>query len=267
MGDLRGILDRARKELLELSPRNRLLDTPRGRPRALLVEVVDERSAEIFDLLVGQGRKLGFLAQPEIAESDEPDTAQDAFSGLAPPEEADLDKDGVAARHRDLWLQTALAPERLQSRLLQLYYEARTTYEERGVNVLYLALGFLEWYETPSSNQARHAPLLLVPVTLTRGSAHESFRVSFSEEEIIANITLREKLKEFSLQLPELEETGDLRPAEYFAEVRFAIAGEPRFEVLPDRIVLGLFSFSRLLMYRDLDPTNWPAGAELEFSR
>jgi hypothetical protein len=104
----------------------------------------------------------------------------------------------------------------------------------------------------------------LVPVTLTRGSAHESFRVSFSEEDIIANITLREKLKEFSLQLPELEETGDLRPAEYFAEVRFAIAGEPRFEVLPDRIVLGLFSFSRLLMYRDLDPTNWPAGAELE---
>jgi hypothetical protein len=181
----------------------------------LLVEVVDERSAETFDLLIGQGRKLGFLAQPEIVEPDGPDTAQDAFSGLAPPEEGDLDTDGVAPRHRDLWLQTALAPERLQSRLLQLYYEARTTYEERGVNVLYLALGFLEWYETPSSNQARHAPLLLVPITLTRGSAHESFRVSFSEEDIIANITLREKLKEFSLQLPELEETGDLRPAEY----------------------------------------------------
>ena len=91
MSDIHVILDRARKELLELTTRNRLLDTPRGRPRALTVEVVDERSAEIFDLLVGQGRKLGFLAPPgKHRDRRVHDPTDDPFVDLAPPEEDDL---------------------------------------------------------------------------------------------------------------------------------------------------------------------------------
>ena len=67
-----------------------------------------------------------------------------------------------------------------------------------------------------------------------------------------------------ALHLPDIEDADDLRPADYFGEVARAIAGEPRFGIQPDAMVLGLFSFSRLLMYRDLDSANWPPGAELE---
>jgi DNA polymerase III delta prime subunit len=264
MDDIHSILERARKDLLELTTRNRLLNTPRHRPRAATIEVVDERSDQIFDLLVRHRRRMGFRARPQESAAGDPDQTNDPFADLAPPDDDDLDEAGIAARHRDSWLQTALSPERLQRVLLKLYYDSRTAYEERGVNVLYLALGFLEWRDAPSSDQARHAPLLLIPVKLERGSAHERFRLQYTEDEIITNITLREKLREFALQLPEIEDGEELFPTSYFSQVARVIAGEPRFAVHIDDVVLGLFSFTRLLMYRDLDPANWPEGAELE---
>jgi Protein of unknown function (DUF4011)/AAA domain len=263
MDDIRNILEQARKDLLELTPRNRLLSTPRRRPRAATIEVVDERSDHIFDLLVRHRGRMGFLARPQQNSADDSDE-NDPFDDIAPPDEEDLDEAGVAARHRDSWLQTSLPPERLQRALLKLYYDARTAYEERGVNVLYLTLGFLEWFDDPNSNDSRHAPLLLIPVSLERGSAHERFRLMYSGEEMITNLTLREKLKEFSLQLPEVEDGEELIPTSYFAQVAQVVANEPRFAVHRDDIVLGLFSFTRLLMYRDLDPANWPEGTKLD---
>jgi very-short-patch-repair endonuclease/DNA polymerase III delta prime subunit len=207
---------------------------------------------------------MGFLARPQDGVADDRDETDDQFAGLAPPDDEDLNESGVAARHRDSWLQTTLSPERLQRSLLKLYYDARTAYEERGVNVLYLALGFLEWRDAPNSDQARHAPLLLMPVNLERGSAHERFRLAYAEDEIITNLTLREKLKEFALQLPEIEDGEELVPTSYFSQVAEVVAGEPRFAVHGDDVVLGLFSFTRLLMYRDMDPANWPEGTELD---
>src|SRR5258708_28458923 len=37
------------------------------------------------------------------------------------------------------------------------------------------------------------------------------------------------------------------------------VSGKSRWEVRPNAMVLGFFSFSKFLMYRDLDPENWPA--------
>jgi hypothetical protein len=48
----------------------------------------------------------------------------------------------------------------------------------------------------------------------------------------------------------------------YFAKVRSTIEGLPRWEVDTSRIVLGFFSFSKFLMYRDLDVSTWPEGAK-----
>ncbi len=172
--------------------------------------------------------------------------------------------EGPLPQHRDLWLQTGLGAERLQGRLLRLYYDARSHYEERGVGVLYLALGFLEWHEAPAADQPRYAPLILVPVRLERASPLERFRLWFAEEEIATNLSLAEKLRQdFSLRLPEIDPAERLDPAAYFRQVGEAVAPERRFQVHADDIVLGLFSFSKLLMYRDLDPATWPAEAPL----
>ncbi len=60
-------------------------------------------------------------------------------------------------------LQTPLHEEPLQDHLLKLYYDARSFFEEQGVSSLYLALGFLEWYEADNSHQPRYAPFDLDP--------------------------------------------------------------------------------------------------------
>ena len=94
---------------------------------------------------------------------------------------------------------------RLQSRLLKTERDARTFIEEQGVNILYLALGMLRWYEAESSQEPRRAPLILVPVALERSSVRERFRLRYTEEEIEQNLPLVNKLRvEFGVDFPEM---------------------------------------------------------------
>ncbi len=52
-----GKIERARTELLDLSARNRLLNVPRFSKSAKTIEVVDERSSEVFRILVSETRR------------------------------------------------------------------------------------------------------------------------------------------------------------------------------------------------------------------
>ncbi len=100
---LQAQLERARRELLDLSTRNRLLSTPRHRKRSRTVEIVDELSDELFRIVVRDGKAMGFrpVRETEHAE-DEETSAEDApLRDLAPPEEDEVDERGVAARHSD----------------------------------------------------------------------------------------------------------------------------------------------------------------------
>ncbi len=161
-------------------------------------------------------------------------------------------------------LQTRLVSKTLQSRLLRQYYEARSSEEEQGVNIHYLAIGFLKWFEADSSTQERNAPLLLIPIRLERQSAGGKFKIEALDEEITTNLSLQAKLlQEFNISIPDLPELDDLNPSEYFREVRRAIAGKQRWQVLEDDMVLWFFSFAKFLMYRDLDPDTWPEGASI----
>ena len=48
---------------------------------------------------------------------------------------------------------------------------AKEFIEETGVNVAYLAFGFIHWRESEASREVYQAPVLLVPVQLERESA------------------------------------------------------------------------------------------------
>ena len=100
--------------------------------------------------------RLSFLPVPEKDTARE--EGHEDQSLLFQPEDDDLKENGLALRHTDDKLQTQLTSERLQKRLLKLFYDARTCQEEQGVNILYLALGFLKWYEADSSDRERQAP-------------------------------------------------------------------------------------------------------------
>ena len=80
--------------------------------------------------------------------------------------------------------------------LTHLYRSSRTSIEENGANTLYLALGLLKWYETPSSERPRYAPILLLPVEIIRKIGSQRLRNPFPEEETMMNITLLEMLRQ-----------------------------------------------------------------------
>jgi very-short-patch-repair endonuclease len=260
------VLQRSRQELLDLSARNRLISTPRGSSRSTRLEITDERSEDIYRLLVREKKALSFVPNPRGDElpsdgkGDETGEANPPVSGLSQP-----DDDVQGGEHyTDLRLQTRLGSERLQKRLLDLSGDARIFEEEQGVSILYLALGFLKWYEAPSSDTARYAPLLLIPVDLERPSAAGRFRLKFREEDIATNLSLQAKLfKEFQISLPEVPDADELSPEAYFEQVRSAVGTQQRWEVLGNDVVLWFFSFAKYLMYRDLDAERWPEHSPL----
>jgi len=260
-------LEKARRDLLELTTRTRLLSTPRRTTRVKTIEVIDELSDEVFSILVQQGKSMSFIPKPE-EEKEEDSVDQGDERELTPhlvqPEEKD-DSGGVASGHRDTKLQTMMTSVALQKRLLSIYYDARSYEEEQGVNILYLALGFLKWFEAESSTSPNYAPLILVPMTIERKSAGSKFRIEFSGEELSTNLSLQAKLNiDFGVKLPDLPLPDELAPKEYCRKVQKAIRAYPEWEVLTDNIVLGFFSFAKFLMYRDLDARNWPERGALE---
>jgi hypothetical protein len=232
-------LDAARKDLLDLTCRNNLLNTPRGSSQSSRLEIVDELSDEVFRHLVREGKAMSFLPVPDREEGErEGDTPADTGL-LFQPEDEEVDENGVAPRHIDDRLQTRLTSERLQRKLLRLFYDARTFEEEQGVNILYLALGFLKWFEADSSDRVRHAPLLLIPVKLDRNSANSRFKLRYTDDDLATNLSLQAKLEaEFGVELPDVPDVEDLSPGDYFAEVAKAVADRPRWEVLRDDMVL-----------------------------
>ncbi len=258
---LRNVLENARKELLDLTARNRLLNTSRSSSRSSRLEVVDELSDEVFRHLVVANKSMSFLPLPE--EENAANDADDRVR-LFQPDDDESEGGGLAARHVDDKLQSQLTSQQLQKRLLKLFYDARTHEEEQGVNILYLALGFLKWYEDPNSDRERYAPLLLIPVRLDRTSATARFRIRYTEDDITTNLSLQARIKsDFGIDLPEVPDVEELLPSEYFSAVAKTIESQPRWEVFNDDIVLWFFSFSKFLMYRDLDPESWPNDRSL----
>src|SRR5215203_4072016 len=245
------VIETSREELLDLGLRNPLLNYRPSRARG--VEVVDELPVEVFRILVRESRPMSFVAAPEKPE-DEDDKL------LVQPRDED-GQGGTADRHVDTRLQTNLTSAKLQSRLLKTERDARTFIEEQGVNILYLALGMLRWYEAESSQESRSAPLILVPVALERSNVRERFRLRCTEEDLEKNLSLLNKLRlEFGIDLPEMPPQEDLDVGRYFDDVEEALSSLPRWLVDRDAVVLGFFSFGKLLMYRDLDEENWPGG-------
>ncbi|MCL4219738.1 MAG: DUF3320 domain-containing protein [Phycisphaerales bacterium] len=144
-----------------------------------------------------------------------------------------------------------------QKRLLTLYRTARAGIEETGANLLHLALGMLRWYEN-GENGFHLAPLILLPVQLQRSSGGGGFAyaLSLSDEPLRPNVTLLHKLRnDFGLSTADVDELPEddhgLDVDLILRSFREVIRNMPRWEVL-ETAHLGLFSFNKFLMWRDL---------------
>ena len=234
-------LEAARQRLLDLTLRNRLLNY---RPNALRsIRVTGELPAEIYDALVLREKAMEFRAARTVAA-----TQDDTWAAHAT----------LASHHTDRFLQTPYDHESLAKKLFRVYHEGRSAVEEQGYTVAHLAIGFLEWFESEESEQPRRAPLLLVPAELERVGAGDFSKVRWTGEDVFANISLAAKLVEHGVTMPPFEppeEKGGIDA--WLQRVVEAIARKPRWRVLSE-VVLDFFSFTKFVMFKDLDPSTWP---------
>lgn len=256
-------LDRARMELLDLSARNRLLNMPRSSKSVRSIDVVDEKSAEIFRILVRENKVFSFVAAKSARPDDEETDAEEVTDLAQPEDNIDVER-GTFSRHTDTRLQTRLTPKGLQKRLLELYFDARTLEEEQGVNILYLTLGTLKWVDPTNAENNRFAPLVLIPVSLERGNAGEKFKLRSRPEDFASNLSLEAYLdRVHGIRLPIFEASDAFEPVAYMEGVAEAVAAKSGWSVQFDDVTIGFFSFAKLLMYRDLDPETWPSHAKI----
>ncbi len=133
-----------------------------------------------------------------------------------------------------------------------LIKKGKTAEEEAGANVLYLAFGFLKWYET-DSNEPKYAPLVLCPVKITRSKGGKGYSVSFTEDEKQINNTLLEfLLREFKIDIRGLDNiSSGIKISEIMAMIRMEILNMKRWEV-SEEVYLSGFSFARFAMWNDV---------------
>src|SRR5690606_26057362 len=107
-------------------------------------------------------------------------------------------------------------------------------------------------------NSSRLAPLMQLPVRLEKGKLNHKtatfdYEVLYTGEDILTNLSLREKLRrDFGIALPRI--TEGLVPEEYFARVRETVLEVKPGWKLHRFASLGLFEFGKLMMYLDLEP-------------
>jgi thymidylate kinase len=164
-------------------------------------------------------------------------------------------------KHQDNKLQTLLYPEQLDKVVRRIQSEARTAVEESGINMLFLCLGFLKWSDADTSDIFYHAPLIMLPIAIERDkvdakTGYAKFVIKYTGEDILDNICLREKLRQFAIELPSFDDFEN--PEAYFIAIEDLIREiKPKWAI--DRFATtGFLSFGKMLMYLDLDPARWP---------
>jgi len=273
MDQINNQIEQARKNLLDLTMFNRLLNHKPTKRRTL--KIVDEIPREIYEILVIkekamefspkitnnsvniQQEKPSFEAQKEIQIYSEKD--DESILWELPPPDSEL-----ANKYSDRFLQTNLEAESLQKHLFYVFQESNSVLEEQGYTILFLALGILEWTESPNSSESRRAPLILIPTELERLNVRSRFKLKWTGEDIITNISLKEKLKQQFISLPDFE-MPDTKEGivSYFDSVKKSISSMSSWKIYSD-IYLDFFSFTKFVMWKDLDLKNWPDDMSLE---
>ena len=237
-----------RKELLDLTLRNQLLNF---KARAKTLTIVNQSPTNLFQTLVLQENKMYFVANKKDKKEDKSSVWDHIPFDFSKFSEGDKK------------LATELTPKELQKRLYYINNQAKTMLQEQGYNILYLAIGFLEWKDKSKPRQKNNAPLVLIPVSMERKKVGESFNLEWTGEEIQTNISLKAKLLEAGIELPDFEfkRYGEVID-HYIASVRRAVSRMDGWEV-NHNVALGFFSFTKFVMYNDLNPDAWAENVDL----
>ncbi|MDE6284758.1 MAG: DUF4011 domain-containing protein, partial [Bacilli bacterium] len=127
--------------------------------------------------------------------------------------------------------------------------KAKTAIEETGVNIAYIAFGFIHWSESDESQIEMRAPILLAPISIENQSALDPYYVRVLDDDIIVNPTFTYKLQnEYGIKLPEYDEDDGIEKylnkiSSLLVRLKWTVTTECK---------IGIFSFLKINMYKDL---------------
>lgn len=235
------------RKLLDLSLRNTLINM---RLSQTVIPILSTSLGDLEDAL-SNGSEYGIAPRPaEWALKGLEQNRFESVSDLGPFKEL------IKSEFQNKRLRSIFGDSELTRAIVNLYRSSRVSLEENGANTLYLALGLLCWYETKTSQRARYAPIVLLPVEIIRKSANKGYVIRLRDEDPQMNITLLEMLKQdygimvSGLDPLPLDDQGvDMRTV--FTVLRRAVMDQPRWDVV-ESAFLGTFSFSQFVMWNDV---------------
>ena len=219
--------------LLQVDRRNNLLYF---RPGRTAIEIVDTSPDEISEALIASRRGLSFDYAEPVRRSAR-DHERD--------EDGDEHETEVYVTEGDIC--TEIDPLDLQRRLRTLRRKEREWEDEQGLNVLFLAVGFLEWID--QDGEEARSPLILIPCDLRQASPRDPFYLLRESDDAEANATLMHALSEHGISLAEF---GDSAPSEYIRSAAKAVSKREGWRVTDD-VYLGTFAYSKMPMVKDLE--------------
>lgn len=241
-----GRLARWQRKLLDLSLRNPLLNL-RDTRNTIALTIPDPGLLE--DQLAA-GESFVVESQPAARPLPIDDPA------LAAAEAGVRETRAIEAIRRGRLL-SPLDAERIETAMIELYRRSRSDLEEGGANTLYLAVGMLHWQRPGQDDKVWRAPLILLPVAMSRKSINAPIQLALGDDEPRFNTTLLEMLRQdFNLDIRGLDGLlpGDERGVDIpgiLTRIRQEVLDLAGFEVR-DEVLLTTFSFSKYLMWKDL---------------
>ncbi|SKB83280.1 Part of AAA domain-containing protein [Lachnospiraceae bacterium] len=244
-------LERLAKELLDTGKRNNLVNFKDH--KASTAEIVCPDAETFFEKCFSTS--VFEIYDPKITDDE------DEIAGI---EDSEVNTDETDARSikRQEYIERYSAKLTKNSQILvfaqdtdpiktikNIDKKAASQLEETGVNVAYMAFGFVRWKESENSDIVNRAPLLLIPIRFRNESAVSPYYIEPLEDEVVVNPTFQYILKaQFGIELPEFPEDEGL--ASYLEKVR-EIVSKLKWEVVSE-CKIGIFSFAKINMYHDL---------------
>lgn len=239
--------------LLSDGRRNNLLSF---RTSTSMLRIVEPEASSVYDLL--QHQKALTIPLPDALD-EQLDLFDSTFQGDVDDGQTRL-LTGPAApsvrKRRPLEaLELEADPKKLPSILYRLRLKAQTALNERGVNVLFVAFGQLTWKDSDDSSDVTRSPLVLVPVDLSRETLRDPYRLKLLDDDIVLNPVLVEQLRrQFEIDLSlDSDELADLSLGDVCSRVTVAIARKRDWQVDATAAYLGMFSFLKMSMYKELE--------------
>ena len=176
------------------------------------------------------------------------------------------DIDSEEKKYNDTRIQTLFFQEEGQIKFDKLIAQNNNLINERGVNALWIAIGFLEYKIAKQADQFKYAPILFQEINIEKKDPINKggkpvYNIT-NGGEVSLNKTFEKFLKkEFDISLPNFshdkyKNEENFQIDQYLNDFEDAVSTQDNWRVR--RFMnIGLFSFYEAEMYNDLDPERW----------